>query len=91
MEDIKNGRVLVDFYATWCGPCKVMAKQLEQFENEVDEVKVIKINIDEDYDLAQAFGIRSIPTIIYMEDGKQIDRAIGAKNLDQLKEFTKVE
>lgn len=90
MEDIKNGRVLVDFYANWCGPCKMMAKQLEKYEDEVDAVKVVKVNVDENHELAQEFSVRSIPTIVYMEDGEIVDRTVGAKNLEQLKEFTKV-
>lgn len=90
MEDIKNGRILLDFYATWCGPCKIMAKQLEKYEDEVASVKVVKINVDENRYLTQEFGVKSIPTIVYMEDGEIVDRTVGAKNLEQLKEFTKV-
>lgn len=90
MEEIKSGRVLVDFYATWCGPCKMMAKQLEKYESEVDAVKVVKVDVDQNHEMAAAFGVRSIPTIFYMEDGEVVDRTTGAKNLEQLKEFTKV-
>ena len=62
----KEGRVLVDFYATWCGPCKVVAKTLDQYAEEVSEVKVVKINVDEESELASKYGIRSIPTLIYL-------------------------
>lgn len=90
MEEIKKGRVLVDFYATWCGPCKMLAKQLEQYEKEVEDVKVVKVNVDDNHEMSAAFGVRSIPTLVYMEDGEVVDRSAGVKNLEQLKEFTKI-
>jgi thioredoxin 1 len=89
-EQLKTGRVLVDFYADWCMPCKMLGKVLEQYESETDQVKLIKINVDENLEASSAFGIRSIPTIIYMENGEVIDRATGSKTLQQLKEFTKL-
>ena len=89
-EQLKTGRVLVDFYADWCMPCKMLGKVLEQYESETDQVKLIKINVDENLEASSAFSIRSIPTIIYMENGEVIDRATGNKTLQQLKEFTKL-
>ena len=88
--EIKSGRVLIDFYATWCGPCRIMLKQLERYETEVDEVKVVKVNIEEESEMAQAFGVRSIPMLVYMEDGEVIDKTFGAKKLDEIKTFTKI-
>ena len=85
-----KGRVLVDFFATWCGPCKMVAKQLDKYEEEVDDVKVIKINVDEEADLASKYGIRSIPTLFYMEDGEVVDRHTGNATLEQLKTLTKI-
>jgi|TARA_B110000908_G_C10084493_1_gene371109 thioredoxin 1 len=85
-----KGRVLVDFFATWCGPCKMVAKTLEKYEEEIDNVKVVKINVDEDPDTASEYNIRSIPTLIYFEDGKIIERQTGNVTLAQLKELTKV-
>ena len=85
-----EGRVLVDFYATWCGPCNKVAKQLDKYEKEVDDVKVIKINIDEEADLASEYGIRSIPALFYMEDGEVVDMHIGNAKLEQLKTLTKI-
>ena len=89
-EEIKTGRVLVDFYADWCAPCKTLSKQLDQYINEVTSVKVVKINVEEDQDTPAEFGVRSIPALFYMEDGKIINKSIGVKTLEQLKEFTKI-
>mgnify|MGYP000408290632 FL=1 len=86
----KEGRVLVDFYATWCGPCKMVAKTLDQYAEEVSEVKVVKINVDEEADIASEYNIRSIPTLIYFEDGEIIERQTGNVALSKLKELTKV-
>ena len=88
-QEIKTGRVLVDFYADWCGPCRMLSKQLEQYEAEVTDVKVVKVNIEEEQEMSKAFGVRSIPAIFYMEDGNVIDQANGMKTVQQLKEFTK--
>ena len=89
-EEIKTGRVLVDFYADWCAPCKMLSKQLEQYQEEVTEVKVVKVNIEEEQEMSMAFGVRSIPALFYMEDGNVVDQSIGVKTLEQLKEFTKI-
>jgi thioredoxin 1 len=90
-EDLKSGRVLVDFYADWCGPCRMLSKQLEKYQQEITEVNVIKINVDTEPDLAQEFGVRSIPTLVYMEEGEVIDKTTGLKQINELKQFTKTE
>lgn len=89
-EEIKTGRILVDFYADWCAPCKTLSRQLDQYINEVTDVKVIKINIEEDQNISAEFGVRSIPALFYMEDGNIINQSTGVKTLEQLKEFTKI-
>ena len=89
-QEIKTGMVLVDFYADWCVPCRMLSKQLEQYEAEVTDVKVVKVNIEEEQEMSRAFGVRSIPAIFYMEDGNVIDQANGMKTVQQLKEFTKI-
>lgn len=91
VTEIKTGRVLLDFYADWCAPCKTLSKQLEQYQQEVSEVKVVKINIDEEQEMSMAFGVRSIPTLFYMENGEVVDRTSGVKSIDELKQFTKSE
>lgn len=85
----EKGRVLVDFWAQWCGPCKMMLPKVDQFSEEQKEIEVVKINVDEHSDIAAQYGIRSIPTFIYFEDGEVIDKQTGAMSLEQLKEFTK--
>lgn len=86
----KTGRVLVDFFATWCGPCKMVAKTLEKYEEEISDVKVVKIDVDLEADIAASYNIRSIPTLIYFEDGEIIERHSGNASLEQLKTITKI-
>jgi len=88
--NINEGRVLIDFYANWCGPCKVMKPQIKKFEEENTGVNVVMVNVEEDFELASKFNVRNIPTLVYMENGEVINRDSGAKNLQQLKEFTNV-
>ena len=73
-EIVKEGIVLVDFYASWCGPCKMQSPILESLE---EDVKIIKIDVDEHDELARRFGIMSIPTLILFKDGKEIRKNIG--------------
>ena len=87
MEDfeqmINSSKILVDFYAEWCGPCKMLGPILEQ----VNEIDVLKINVDEFPDLAAKFGVMSIPTLILFAEGKEIKKEIGFKNLDEIKKM----
>lgn len=72
--------ILVDFFATWCGPCKMLAPVLEQVKDEVgDNVEIYKIDIDECMDIAKQFGIMSVPTMIIFKDGKEVDRLVGLR------------
>ncbi len=79
--------VLVDFYADWCGPCQMMAREIEEFAEETTAVKVCKLNVDELTDLAMTFGVMSIPTVILFEKGQETKRFVGAKEKDQIAEF----
>jgi len=85
----KEGKVIVDFWAQWCGPCKMMMPVLEKYSAEDEAVEVVKINVDEEADIAAKYGIRSIPTFILFEDGEVVARQSGAMSVEQLKEFSK--
>jgi len=82
--------VLVDFFATWCGPCKMLGPVLEQVAEDFDgKVAVAKIDIDESMELAQEYGIMSVPTIILFENGAEIARAVGFRQKAQIEEMIK--
>lgn len=85
-ELIKNDKVLVDFFATWCGPCKMLGPVLEKVES---DIKVIKVDTDEFEELARSYGIMSIPTIILFDKGKEVKRNIGFIDKDSLEDFLK--
>lgn len=89
-ETLNEGRVLVDFYAEWCGPCKVLKPTVNKFAEEQSDVNVVLINVDEHSDIASEFGVRSIPTLLYMENGEVVGREVGSKSLEQLYTFTKI-
>ena len=81
--------VLVDFYADWCGPCKMMGPVVEEISNEETGVKVCKINIDEEIELAQRFGVMSIPTFIAFKNGEISGKQIGAVPKNALLDLVK--
>jgi len=77
MEEIKSGTVLVDFYADWCGPCRMVSPIVEEISNEVNDLKVIKVNVEEHEDIAKMYGIMSIPTLILFKDGELLNKQVG--------------
>ncbi len=79
--------VLLDMYADWCGPCMMMAPEIEAFAEETDKVKVCKLNVDEATELAITFGVMSIPTVLLFENGQEVKRFVGAKEKHQIAEF----
>ena len=85
-ENINNGTVLVDFFATWCGPCKMLSPVLEEIAKETD-VLVLKIDVDEVGDLAAEYAIQAVPTLILFKNGKKIATRPGYQNKNQLLAF----
>ena len=77
-EEIKDKLVLVDFYATWCGPCRMMHPIIEEVAKE-ENIKVIKVDVDKHDELARNYGIMSIPTLVVMKNGKIVQRVSGAR------------
>ncbi len=82
-------RVLLDFYATWCGPCRMLGPVIDQIAEENPDYLICKINVDEEPELAQAFGVSSIPSLFVMEKGEIIAQSLGAKPKDQILKMLK--
>lgn len=90
LQDSKNQPILLDFWAPWCGPCRGFSKTLDSFEDEYgDQVKIIRVNTDENPQLAKEYNISSIPTVVYVNDGVETVR-IGGLSSSSLKELTQV-
>ena len=78
LEVMKSDRpVLLDFWASWCGPCRMLSPVVDEFAGEHSEVKVGKVNVDEQRDLAAQFGVMSIPTLVVIKNGKETNRQVG--------------
>ena len=88
-EIISMGDVLVDFFATWCGPCKMLSPVLEELDKEGFPVQIIKIDTDELTELAIEFGVQAIPTLLYFSNGKLVNRTMGYQRKDQIVQFCK--
>ncbi len=87
-EEVMNSSipVMIDFYAEWCGPCRMMSPVVEEFAKEYEgKVKIGKVNVDEQATLASMFGIQSIPSFVFIKDGKVIDKVTGAMPRNVLK------
>lgn len=82
--------VLIDFYADWCGPCKMMSPIIDKIaEEEKDTVKVGKVNVDENQDLAMKYGVMSIPTIVIIKNGEVSKTFVGVRDINEIKEALK--
>lgn len=77
-----NKPVLIDFYATWCGPCKMMAPVLEELDRTKDDIIIAKVDVDESPAIAEAYEIHSIPTLILLKDGKLAKKEVGYRPLE---------
>ena len=84
---IKEGLVLVDFFATWCGPCKMLSPVLEEIAEENPNLLVLKIDVDEVGELAARYGIQAIPTLMLFKDGQRVETRMGYQNKNQLNAF----
>lgn len=81
-----QGKVIVDFWAPWCGPCRMVGPELEKLMGELgDAVKVVKVNVDENQTIAAKFGVMSIPTLIMFTDGQMTKQVVGARSKEDLK------
>ncbi|MBO5908401.1 MAG: thioredoxin [Clostridia bacterium] len=81
--------VLIDFYAEWCGPCKMIAPIVHELAEENPDITVVKVDVDEETPLALEFGVQSIPTLVVMKNGKVANKAIGFRSKEQLLELIK--
>ena len=82
---VKTGKVIVDFWATWCGPCKMQGALIEQkLVPEHPEIEVLKVNVDEEPGLAARFGVMSIPTLLLYKDGQLVEQLVGLTKPDEL-------
>lgn len=82
-EIINQDKVLVDFYAEWCGPCKMLTPVLERLG---DSFEIVKVDVDKHFDLAKEYGIMSVPTLIIFKNGKVVKQMIGFNGYDELKD-----
>lgn len=86
---IKEGKVVVDFYADWCGPCKMLAPIIETLAQENEKITFVKVNVDEQEELVQSYGVMSIPTILLFKEGNLEKKQIGFMPKEVLEEWIK--
>lgn len=86
-QETKDGLVLVDFWATWCGPCRMQGPILDKLSEELSEdvLKIVKMDVDENPNTARAFGIMSIPTLLFKKDGQVVKQVTGVHTAEQIK------
>lgn len=84
--EIKDGVVIVDFYATWCGPCQMLGNVLTEVDKRMPDIKILKVNVDESQKLAMKFKVFAVPTMVFYKDGRMVDKVEGFLNADQLQQ-----
>ena len=89
-ELTKDGKVLVDFNADWCGPCQMLKPTIEEFSVRHEEIKVVSVNIDDQPELADQFGVSGIPCLVVLEDGTELKRAVGVMPLKKIEKLVGV-
>lgn len=85
-KEVEGDKVLVDFFATWCGPCKMLGLVLEKFDEE-KVIPILKLDVDEEKEVAEKYKVFTIPTLILFENGKEIKRKVGYQSLDELRKW----
>ena len=88
-ETVASGTVLLDFWATWCGPCQMIAPTVHEVAEECPDITVGKVNVDDEPELAAAFKIVSIPTLVVIRDGKAVAQAVGVQSKDKILDMLK--
>ena len=83
----KNGIVVVDFYANWCGPCKMLSPIIEKLATSIDKAEFIKVDVDKHEEIARNYGIMNIPTLIFFKDGNMVNKHIGMISEEKIKEL----
>lgn len=85
--NVSDKIVVIDFFATWCGPCKMLAPVVEQAAEELTDVTFYKVDIDEEMELAQRYQIMSVPTLLFLKNGQVVNKSVGAVPIEQLKDI----
>ena len=88
-QEISKGKVLVDIWAPWCGPCRIISPIVDELSNEIKDVKFVKLNVDESPDIASQYEVMGIPTLIMFKDGKEIRRIVGLRSKEEIKKELK--
>ncbi len=89
-EVIKSEKpVLIDFYADWCGPCKMLSPIIDEIAEENSEIKVVKVNVDDAQDLAMKYQVMSIPTLVVIKNGEEVNRSVGLIDKSQVENLIK--